>query len=121
MHYSESSEIKTVQLIAGTEIVPLTTGVTIEAGAGILPAGSVLGRNETTGKCRLVDSASTGGSEKPLFVLPQEVDASSEDVFATAYKTGIFIRDALKFGGSDTAETHEAALRLLNIHMRQNY
>lgn len=121
MHYSEAGEFKTQNLFAGTEIAPLTTGATIAAGAGALKAGTVLGVVTASGEYAPVDSSKSDGSEKPLLILSHDVDAGTDDAEAVCYKCGIFNRDALIFGGSDTADTHEAALRLLNIHMRQPY
>ncbi len=121
MLYETQGETKHTPLFAGTEVTPLTTGATIAAGGGALKAGAVLGMATDSGKYAIVDSTKSDGSEKPLLVLSHDADATEEDVSAVCYKCGVFAREALSFGGTDTADTHEAALRLLNIHMRESY
>lgn len=104
-------------LIGGCEIPALTKIVTISNGAGVLPRGHVLGKVTADGKCVSVDSTNTDGSEKPYCVLVRQVDASAFDIDAEVYVSGIFNREALTFGGTDTAEKHEDALRTLNMYL----
>lgn len=48
--------------------------------------------------------------------MAEDTDASAGDLEAITYHTGIFNKNALIFGGSDTFDTHKVALRELNIH-----
>lgn len=102
-------------LIGGTDPAPFTANETIASGAGVLPRGRVLGKITASGKLVSVDSTKSDGSEKPYAVLRYPVDATSADVVAQVYKSGMFNREALSFGGADTAAEHEDALRGLDI------
>lgn len=126
MLYKEMGETTRDCIFAGTEVTPITTGAVIASGQGKLGRGAVLGLvskegDAADGKYKLVDSAATDGSQKALLVLSQDVDATAEDVTAVCYKTGVYNRESLTFGGNDTAATHESALRLLNIHMKDEF
>ena len=102
-------------LIGGTDPEPFTKNVTIVSGAGVLPRGRVLGKITASGKFTTVNSANTDGSQTPNCVLAYPVDATSADAIATVYWAGLFNREYLTFGGTDTADTHEAAMRDLDI------
>lgn len=117
----ETTETKLDGLFAGTEVTPITAAVTIASGAGKLERGTVLGEITVGGKCVAVDSSKNDGSQSPKFVLANDVDATEADVVAVAYKTGVYRKASLIFGGNDTAATHEAALRLLSIHMKEEF
>jgi|SRR5690606_1529304 len=117
-------EFGTIQpntLFAGTEIPALTTKVTIASGQGKLPVGAVLGVEEATGKCKLVDKSASDGSQVAKYVLAEAVDATNQDVNAVAYKTGIFNYDALVVAEGDDVENHTEELRAVGIHYRKNY
>lgn len=89
---------------------------TIVSGAGVLVAGTVLGKITSGGKLITVNSAGTDdGRRAPYAVLAEDVDATSTDKVATVYLTGDFNKARLVFGGADTFATHEAALRDLGI------
>lgn len=96
----------------------VTEAVTVASGAGVLKAGTVLGKITTGGKCVKVDSSKSDGSQTPFGVLAEDIDATSADVATVAYLSGEFNAAALTFGGTDTAATHKAALRDLNIYVR---
>lgn len=104
-------------LIGGSDIPALTKVVTIKSGAGELPRGRVLGKITTGGKCVSVDSTKSDGSQVPYCVLVRPVDATSADVAAEVYISGIFNREALSFGGTDNAALHADALRNLNMYL----
>lgn len=118
MLYQDEGKTQLKNLFAGTEVPPLTAGITLATGQGVLKRGSVIGIVTDGEKGKLVNSTATDGSQSPKYVLPNDTDTSDGDVFTVCYKTGIFNRKALIFGGDDTADTHEAALRLLNIHIK---
>lgn len=104
-------------LIGGDQPAILTKNVTIISGAGILPRGRVLGKITVSKKFTSVLSTASDGSQAPNCVLAYPVDATSADVVATVYISGRFNREDLTFGGTDTAATHEDALRDLNIYL----
>lgn len=102
-------------LIGGCEPAVFTKNVTIVSGAGKLLRGTVLGKITEGGKYQTVDSTKTDGSQTAKAILAYPVDATSADVVATVYWSGSFNREALIFGGTDTADIHEDALRDVNI------
>lgn len=68
-----------------------------------------------------VNSAVLDGRELADCILAVATDTGTGDAInAEAYKTGHFNRQALVFGGSDTAATHEARLRELGIQLSDN-
>lgn len=67
---------------------------------------------------RLCDSQASDGSQNPVCILAEAVDATDGDVLAPAYFTGEFNRRAVAFGGSDTWETHVDALRARGIFLK---
>lgn len=104
-------------LIGGTEPAIFTANETIVSGAGALPRGRVLGKITASGKLTSVDSTKSDGSEKPYAILAQAADATSADIAAPVCKSGLFNREALTFGGTDTAAKHEDALRDGGIYL----
>lgn len=70
-----------------------------------------------SGKAVIVNSANVNGSAKPEGVMLEDVDASSGDLDGICAMTGQYNEDALVFGGSDTKETHRAALRDMGIFL----
>lgn len=95
-----------------TEAVVLTAG-------SEYPVGAVLGMVTATGKCVLVDSAKSDGSEEPFGVLLSAVDATEGDAEGVVSVTGQFNQNALTFGGSDTWETHKRAAQRNCLFFRE--
>lgn len=95
---------------------------TILSGAGELEAGAVLAQDsENDNKLVLVDSGSeTDSVQAPYAVLMHDVDATASDVQGFVYLAGHLNELELSFGGTDTAETHRAALRQLGIYLGEN-
>lgn len=106
-------------LIVDGSVPILTKAVKLSAGQGILQRGTVLGKITVSGQYVVVNSANTDGSENADCILADDVD-TTESVVAVAYTSGHFNRKALVFGGSDTADTHEARLRELGIFLSDN-
>jgi hypothetical protein len=105
------------KLIAGD--YPLVTDiVTIAAGAD-LERGACLGKVTASGNYALCDSTAEDGSQSPVAILAEDAAAASESVKAVVYLSGAFNEDAVAFGGTDTADTHRAALRDLNIYLKK--
>lgn len=105
-------------LIAGTKHPIDIKGVTVLTGQGVLARGTVLGIVTANEKAKLVDSTSTDGSEAADCILTDTIDTTDGDVVASAYISGEFNRGALVFGGTDTAEDHEATLRTKGIFLK---
>ena len=114
MLYEKGPETTFQSLFADTEVEPLTAGVVLASGQGVLKRGSVIGTVTTGGKGKLVNSTATDGSQSPKYILADDADTTSADVTAVCYKPGVSTRKAPAFGGTGTADTHEAASRLLN-------
>lgn len=104
-------------LIGGISPAPFTKNVTLAAGTGTLSQGTVLGKITASGKFTKVDSTSTDGSQTANAVLADDTDISAGDVIATVLIKGCFNREKLIFGGTDTADKHEDALRDMNIYL----
>lgn len=109
------SEFEYDGLIGGTTPPILTKNVVIVSGSGKLPRARVLGKITTDGKYTSVDSTKTDGSQTAKAILTYPVDATTTDVVATVYWSGPFNRQRLTFGGTDTVDKHEDALRDVNI------
>lgn len=105
-------------LFAGTTHPVDTKGITILTGQGILTRGTVIGIITTGGKGKKVDSVSVDGSQVANCILTDDIDTTSADVVTSGYTSGLFNRDALVFGGTDTAATHETKLRELGIFLK---
>jgi len=104
------------ELFAGTLIPVYTIGGTLLTDATVYPRGAVLGKITASGKYKLVDSAAVDGSENPVAVLLDAVDATAADKVGTLTLSGDFNANALTYGGSDVSTDHEDALRILNIY-----
>ncbi|MED3965035.1 head decoration protein [Niallia taxi] len=111
-------EFKYSNLFAGTSVPVDIKGVRLKSGQGLLLKGTVLGIT-TAGLAVKVNSAATDGSNTADCILTDDVDTTTE-VVTTAYISGLFNRQALIFGGTDTAEKHEKTLRTLNIILKDN-
>lgn len=113
-------------LIAGMVQPIVTQSIIINQAAGALfSRGTVLARTGFTADgtwiCTIVNSAAVPALEKvPVAVLADvEVDATTVLQRATAYTSGEFNRNALKFGGTDTIATHEAALNNAKLYTKR--
>lgn len=106
-------------LIVDTKISPLPKEILLKKNQGVLNRGTVLGRVSADGTCVPVDSTKVDGSQSPYCILCDKVDTEkATDVVAVGYFTGVFDGESLSFGGDDNVETHEEALRQLNIHIK---
>lgn len=113
-------------LIAGMVQPIVTQSIIINQAAGaVYTRGTVLARtgftSDGTWVCTIVNSAATPEAEKvPVAILADvEVDATVTQQRATSYVQGEFNRDALKFGGTDTIATHEAALNNAKLYTKR--
>lgn len=108
-------------LLAGSDGSYVALPVNILTGEGALARGSVLGvitdGGENDGKYKLVDSTETDGSQNPVCVLCEEVEVPEDaDQVSSAWFAGEFNENELSFGGTDTVETHRAALIARGIY-----
>lgn len=71
-----------------------------------------------SGSLQTVNSANVDGSQYPYAILGEDADATSAAKNVFVYKAGVFNKNALVFGGSDTADTHREALRDLGIFLK---
>jgi hypothetical protein len=113
-------------LIAGMVSSVVTQSIIINSGAAaVIERGMVLARTsfaaDGTWICTPVNSAAAGAPDKvPVAILADaEVDARTAQQRATAYVQGEFNRAALKFGGTDTIATHEAALNNAKLYTKR--
>ncbi|MEL6700848.1 MAG: head decoration protein [Pseudomonadota bacterium] len=76
-----------------------------------LTRGAVLGRKATGGKLVLSLAAANDGSEKPIAILADDVDASSGDITCAAYVAGEFFASECTLGAGHTVASVTAAWR----------
>lgn len=107
-------------LVSGIDVPVQVKAVTLKAGQGVLKRGTVLGIITTGGLAVTVNSANTDGSQTADSILLQDVDTTAENVVTEAYISGQFNRQALIFGGTDTAAKYETKLRELGIFLKDN-
>lgn len=105
------------QLIAGDLKVVTKPGVTFLAGQ-IYPRGAVLGIVTATGKYTLALSAAGDGSNTPVAIAVDTVDATSADALGGVYTMGEFNGAALTLGTGTTLAAATAALELKNIYIK---
>ena len=117
--YNKIGEFTPDNLIASNEMPILVEGIKLAKAQGIVKRGTVLGLVTAGGVAKPVDSTKTDGTEAPYAILTDDIDTTgSVDVTTTAYTTGVFNKDALIFGGSDTVANHKLELRKLGIHLK---
>lgn len=104
-------------LINGTAIGAMTKVVTVVSGAGKLAKGTVLGKVKASGKYNIADASKSDGTESAKVILNQDVDATSADVNAEVYITGVFNTKALIVASGDTVAAHEDELHLRSIFL----
>lgn len=96
----------------------IVTGVAILASGRVYPAGSVIGK-ASDGRCCLVDSSATDGTEVVYGVLPEEVNALDADTEATVNLTGEYNRNRVTFAEGTTWEDCFDAARRLCIFFKE--
>lgn len=104
------------KLIAGTKVPRLLEGIIIESGQGELKRGSLLGKVTETGKFKLVDEKATDGSEKPLIILADDIDATKE-IKTIGYISGEFNKQAIYVAEGTDINKFEIELRKLGIYL----
>lgn len=119
--YSTTTELVHDDLLAGDNVGPVTEGrVTIVSGQK-LARGALLGKITTGGKYTASLSASSDGSQTPVAILANDVDASGGDVTnALVYVSGEFNERRVIFGTGHTAASVRDALRARGIHLKDS-
>lgn len=107
-------------LLAGYSVPAITESVVIASGAGALARGTLLGKVTASGKYVVSTSAASDGSQNPVAVLAEDIDATDADVTTVGYLSGEFNTAAMTFGTGHTAASVKAALRDLNIYLLTN-
>ena len=104
------------RLLAGDHS-PITEDVTIITGENLV-RGAVVGRITVSGKYNLSLSTAGDGSEVPVGVMADAVDATAADKVGPVYFAGEFNEDALTLGASHTIASIRQALRGLSIYLK---
>ena len=107
-------------LLAGYSVPAITESIVVASGADVLKRGTLLGRVTASGKYVVSTSAASDGSQNPVAVLAEDIDATSADVTTVGYLSGEFNTAAMTFGTGHTAASVKAALRDLNIYLFTN-
>ena len=103
------------KLIAGA-FPMISKKVVIVSGQNVA-RGAVLGKITTGGKYTLSLAAAEDGSEDPVAILAESVDASGGDKEGLVFLSGEFNSASLVFGTGHTATSAADALRNLGIYV----
>lgn len=93
-----------------------TRGVTIESGQNLV-RGSVLGRVTASGEYKISVDGAADGSEEPIVILAEAVDASDAAAESVVYLTGQFNEDRINLDASHDLDTVRDSLRDLSIFL----
>ncbi|TJZ61592.1 MULTISPECIES: head decoration protein [Raoultella] len=113
----ESSLFVPDQLVAGT-LQLVTDSGTITGGT--FQRGTVLGMITASGKYTQSVKTATDGSETPVAILVDNVDASTSDQNGGLYLMGEFNQNRIIFDNSWTVPALKAALRPLAIFLKDS-
>ena len=105
------------QLIAGTLQLVTDTGIIT---GGAYKRGTVLGVITASGKYTLSVKTATDGSEKPVAILVDNVDASTADQNGGLYLMGEFNQNRIIFDNSWAIPALKTALRPLAIFLKDS-
>lgn len=103
-------------LVAQNAQLLLSEPVTLLAGQN-LKRGALLGKVTASGKYVLSLAAAADGSQVPVAILVEDIDASAGDKAALAYTRGDFNAQALALGAGHTLASVKAALANLGIFL----
>ena len=90
---------------------------TIASGSGVLKRGTVLGKITASGKMTISLTAATDGSQTPYVVLAEDVDATSADVDAVCYFSGVLNANKLIYGTGHSLTTVFDPFRQVDIEL----
>jgi hypothetical protein len=95
-----------------------TLDVTIASGQNLV-RGALLGKITASGKYVLSLAAAADGSQTPVAILAEDVDATGGDKSGIVYISGDFNENAITYGTGHTADSVRAGLRDLNIYLHK--
>ena len=104
-------------LIAGE--FPRIMRIATISGGQALPQGAVLGQITTTGAYVLSTTTATDGSEVPVAILAQPIDATL-DIEGHLFLTGEFNAHALSLGSGHTLASVTESFRTRSLFIRTN-
>lgn len=87
--------------------------ITIASGAGVLQAGTILGKVTASGKYIAYSDAAADGSETAAGILYGQVDATSADAKAVAVVRHAEVKSALLTGSDANGVADLAALQII--------
>lgn len=93
----------------------------VDVTAGNYVRGTVLGKVTASGRYCNAVSTQTDGSQVPLCILAENVNAEKEDKQAVVYFTGEFNSDALTFDNSFTVDVITEKLREKSIFIKKKH
>lgn len=106
------------QLIGGDLKIVTHAGRTITGGAFV--RGTVLGQITASKKYTIATAAATDGSQNPVAILVDDVDASSADALGGIYAMGEFNERAVTLGAGMTLAAARAGLETQNIYLKSS-
>jgi len=106
------------QLIGGDLKIVTHAGRTITGGA--YARGTVLGKITASGKYTIALAAATDGSQTPIAILVDDVDASAGDALGGIYAMGEFNERAVTLGAGTTLAAARSALEIQNIYLKSS-
>lgn len=104
------------QLIGG-DMKIVTKPVTFLAGL-LYKRGTVVGKITASGKYTIALSASADGSQTPVALVVDDVDATAADALGGIYQMGEFNEVAVTLGAGITLAAARAALEAQNIYLK---
>lgn len=120
LYTKQEGSVSYDNLFAGINVDVTHKGVNLQSGQGLVRRGTVLGIITASGLAVRVDSTKVDGSQTANCILADDTDTTAGNVVAVAYTSGLFNRQALVFGGTDTATQHENTLRDVGIFLKDN-
>ncbi|MDH5258262.1 MAG: head decoration protein [Gammaproteobacteria bacterium] len=115
--YTASETDTPDSLIAG-DLKRVTDEIVILSGQ-VLVRGAVIGKVTASKKFILSLSGAADGSQTPVAVMAEAVDATAGDKRGPAYRTGEFNEAALTLGTGHTIASVKPLLRDAGIHLKK--
>lgn len=113
-----SSESYTPDQLHAGDFPIRTQDITVLSGQN-LTRGALLGKITASGKYVLSLAGAGDGSQTPVAILAEDVDASAGDKSGIAYISGDFNENAITYGTGHTADGVRDGLRDLNIYLHK--
>lgn len=118
-NFGTPTEMVRDDLIVGTGLNVVTKGDVTIASGQTLTRGAVLGLITTSGKYTLATTSANDGSQSPIAILANDVDASGGDVTdALIYTSGEFNQTKLNYGSGFNASNAYTLLKAKGIVLK---